>query len=651
MRFVLEPSGSTRIFALLCCTLVLALVPFAARATSAPAPSNDAQVAWRLLDYIAVDYREAVADGRVTNSAEYSEMTEFARSAKTRIQALPDRAEKPALLSKAASLQKAIGRMEAPDTIAVQARDLAQALITAYPVPLAPASPPEWEHGRVLYQETCAGCHGGSGDGKGPAAVGLDPPPIAFNDRGRARQRSIFGLYQVIDQGIDGTSMPSFAHLSPQDRWALAFYVGSIAYPQSSKGERLWQQDPELRADLNLEKLVSATPAAMATQIGDDDKADALVAYLRRQPSAVVRSSEGSLALSRKRLKESVAAYERGDRKAANDLALSAYLDGFEPVEAVLATHDKALMIRIEEAMGKLRAGIAADAPVGTVREQARTLEGLFAQAEEAIAPGKATAGSSFVGAFTILLREGLEALLIVLAMITFLRRADRQDVLPYVHGGWVAALAAGAATWAVATFFIGISGASRELTEGFGSLFAAVVLIWVGIWMHGKSNADSWQRYIRDKLTHALNKQSAWFLFGLSFLVVYREVFETILFYAAIWSRGNSLAVIGGALSAILVLAVIGWAMVRYSRTLPIGKFFAYSSVLISVLAVVLIGKASSALQEAGYVPVSPLAGLPRIEILGIYPTIEGIAAQLLVAAVIIAGYLYNSKQATHDR
>ncbi|ESQ87978.1 hypothetical protein ABAC460_17450 [Asticcacaulis sp. AC460] len=632
-----------RIFSILCCTLILAVGAAQARA----AETNDAQVAWRLLDYIAVDYREAISDGKVTNAAEYAEMTEFARSAKTRIEGLRRTSQKPVLLTKATSLQQAIDRKDAPDIIAVQARELAQALITAYPVPLAPAFPPDWERGHVLYAETCASCHGATGDGKGPASERLDPPPIAFNDHGRARERSIFGLYQVIEQGIDGTSMPSFSQLPPQDRWALAFYVGSIAFPESSKGERIWQDEPALHPDVTLERLVSTTPATMGAQVGDE-KADALVAYLRRNPSAVVPSSTGSLALSKARLQEAVAAYERGDRKAANDLALSAYLDGFEPVEAVLATHDKALMIRIEEAMGALRSGITQGAPVATVRQQAKTLEGLFSQAEEVIAPGRTSAGSSFVGAFTILLREGLEALLIVLAMITFLRRAERTDVLPYVHGGWVAALVAGGATWAIATFAIGVSGASRELTEGFGSLFAAVVLVWVGIWMHGKSNADAWQRYIRDKLTHALNKQSAWFLFGLSFLVVYREVFETILFYAAIWSRGNGIAVIGGALSAILALAVIGWAMVRFSRSLPIGKFFAYSSALISVLAVVLIGKAVSALQEAGYMPIHPMAGFPRVEILGIYPTLEGLGAQLVIAGIIAGGYLYNSKTAT---
>src|SRR3546814_7937795 len=103
--------------------------------------------------------------------------------------------------------------------------------------------------------------------------------------------------------------------------------------------------------------------------------------------------------------------------------------------------------------------------------------------------------------------------------MSAFRRNADRPEVLSYVHGGWIAALIAGGATWAVATYAISISGASRELTEGFGSLFAAVVLVSVGIWMHGKSHDESWQRYIREALGKALSRRSAWFLFGLAFL------------------------------------------------------------------------------------------------------------------------------------
>src|SRR5690606_17361242 len=145
------------------------------------------------------------------------------------------------------------------------------------------------------------------------------------------------------------------------------------------------------------------------------------------------------------------------------------------------------------------------------------------------------------------------------------------------------------------------ISGASRELTEGVAALFAAGVLLFVGIWMHGKSQAGAWQQYVRDKLSHALSKRSAWFLALLAFVVVYREVFETILFYAALWSQGAHDAIVAGAGVAVLLLVAITWAMLRYSRRLPITQFFAVSALLVAVLTVVLAGKGIAALQEAG--------------------------------------------------
>lgn len=193
-------------------------------------------------------------------------------------------------------------------------------------------------------------------------------------------------------------------------------------------------------------------------------------------------------------------------------------------------------------------------------------------------------------------------------------------ELMPYVHAGWVAALAAGLITWALATWVIGISGASRELTEGFGSVFAAVVLLSVGIWMHGKAQADEWQRYIRAKMSKALSGRSAWFLFGLAFIVVYREVFETILFYAALWNQGNGWPIVAGGLSACAALAVIAWMMLRFSRALPIGKFFAYSSWLMAVLTVVLAGKGISALQEAGIIGIAPMPSVPRFSVLGLF-------------------------------
>ncbi|MES2034704.1 MAG: FTR1 family protein [Pseudomonadota bacterium] len=632
---------STALLAALLALFVLA-TPLLARAQEA----SSAQTAWRLLDYLSVDYSGAVKDGKVISASEYAEMNEFAGQVRERIAGLPATKAQPALVAKAQSLQAAIAAKQAPDVVSAQARGLAAELLAAYPTPLAPTRAPDLARGAVLYAENCAACHGETGRADGPNAVGMDPPPIAFADVERARQRSAFGLYQVIQQGLDGTAMASYAHLSSDDRWDLAFYVGRFAFndAEAAEGERLWNGDAALRARFpNLQALTQETPEALAAAVGET-KARALTAYLRRHPEVVTRTGGGSLEVAHQKLAASLKAYEAGDRKGAADLALAAYLDGFEPVEPILGARDPALMRRIEGAMGDVRGAIGRAAPASEVRSQIERLDALFAAAGEAMAPEKASGLSSFAGAFTILLREGLEALLIVVAMIAFLRKADRADVLPYVHGGWIAALAAGGLTWAAATFVISISGASRELTEGFGSVIAAAVLISVGLWMHGKAQADAWQVYIREKLSHALSKKSAWFLFLLAFVVVYREVFETILFMTALWTQGGATAVLAGVASAIVVLSVIGWAMLRFSRRLPIGKFFEYSAGLMAVLAVVLAGKGVAALQEAGFLDLHPLP-LPRVELLGFFPTIEGVSAQALTVAILVAGFWWTKR------
>ena len=609
------------------------------------ARAGEAGTIWRLLDYIAVDYGAAVQNGRVVSAAEYAEMSEFSATASTRIAALPETPARARLIAEAQALQREIGAKAAPQAVARRARAIGGMLLAAYPVAVAPRTPPDFARGAALYAANCASCHGARGDGRGPAAATLDPPPIAFADITRARQRSLFALYQVISQGIDGTAMQSFAHMPEADRWALADYAGSLAFQNADEGRRFWQDDPTLRSRVpNLEALTSTTPATLASQIGNA-RADAVTAYLRANPTAI-SSATGSLALARQRLEQALGAYRSGDRAHAEALALSAYLDGFEPLEPALSARDAALMGEIERAMAELRARIGRGDPTGTVSDQFATVDALFTRAELVLADDQASAASTFTGAFAILLREGLEALLVVVAMIAFLKKAERDEALPYVHAGWIVALLAGAGTWGAATYLIGVSGASRELTEGFGSLLAAVILLSVGIWMHGKSRAEEWQRYIRETLGKALSRGSAWFLFGLSFIVVYREVFETILFYAALWAQGNGGSLLAGAATAIALLGLIAWLMLRFSRTLPIGKFFAYSAILIAVLTVVLAGKGVAALQEAGLVGVRPLDNFPRISMLGVFPTFEVVAAQLMALAAIIIGFWYTSRR-----
>ena len=149
------------------------------------------------------------------------------------------------------------------------------------------------------------------------------------------------------------------------------------------------------------------------------------------------------------------------------------------------------------------------------------------------------------------------------------------------------------------------------------------------------------------DAAERALSRKSAWFLFLLAFVVVYREVFETILFYAALWSQGSGLAMPAGTAGA-AALAAIAWALLSYSQRLPITRFFSLSSILIAVLAVIFAGKGIAALQEAGLLDVLPLPGLPRVEILGIYPTCQSALALAFILVVMLAGFWYTGRAAT---
>jgi high-affinity iron transporter len=641
-----SPVAVRRLFSPLLLLLAALILPTAARADDAAV-----QTAWRLLDYVAVDYRGAVANGRVISPSEFAEMREFSASVTQRLGALPDKPARAGLVAEARALEAAVSRMASPDDIERQAHGLGQRLLAAYPVPLAPAAPPDLTRGAQLYAQQCAACHGATGAADTAMARQLDPPPIAFSDRTRARERSLFGLYQVIEQGLEGTAMQSFASLPPADRWALAFYVGTLGYRGDvvSEGERLWTGDPALRARIpDLERLVGLTPAALAGELGEQ-RATALVAYLRAHPAALNRSEGAqSLPIAHELLRQAVAAYRSGDRARAGELALAAYLDGFEPVEAVLNAREGGLVAQVEGAMGRLRAAIARGAPADEVSQAAEQVQALFTRAETALAPEAGSAASTFLGALAILLREGLEALLIVVAMISFLRKADRRDQLRYVHIGWIGALVAGFATWWAATSFLTISGASRELTEGFGSVLAAAILLFVGIWMHGKAQAGAWQAYVRDKLDQALSRSgSAWFLFFLAFIAVYREVFETIIFFAAMGADGNGVPLAAGIGVGMVLLALIAWAMLRLSARLPIAKFFQYSSALIAVLAVVLAGKGVAALQEAGMLGVNPLANWPRSPMFGIYPTVESMAAQGAMILLLAAGFLWSNRRA----
>ena len=196
--------------------------------------------------------------------------------------------------------------------------------------------------------------------------------------------------------------------------------------------------------------------------------------------------------------------------------------------------------------------------------------------------------------------------------------------------------------TWVVSNYLIEISGSNREITEGVTALIAAGMLLYVGYWLHSKSHSSAWQKYIADKVGGALSRGTVWTLAIISFLAVYREAFETVLFYQALVaqvgtdSRG---ALIGGIAVAVLLLAILAWVILRAAVKLPIGLFFSISGIVLLILAVVFTGQGIAALQEAGKIGAQSVNFI-SIPMLGIYPTLQSLSAQAFVLLLCVFGY-----------
>lgn len=612
--------------------------------SQASATDQSVRQLWQLVDYVGADYGGAVEGGKVKNQGEYAEMVEFANNSVRLVELLPSSPSKTEIASKVRRLQDAVLRKDERSDVIRLANDANLQLLAAYQISVAPHGTPDLARGATLYSSQCAACHGAKGGGDGPLSLRLSPRPIAFIDQERADSRSLMALYQVISHGVEGTSMPSFTSLSEKDRWALAFYVGTLSHNDTMRanGKALWNQDGTFKRRFPDLAALSTASVASTAQVTSPGTARDVIAYLRSSPGAISASQLSGIAFARARLKDSLVALHAGDTTKATALGLSAYLDGFEPLEPSLSSKNQPLVVAIESAMLAFRASVA-NGTTKQAEDAASRLDELFAQADDALGNSRAEPITTFLGALTILLREGVEALLIVIGIIAFLKRAGRYDVLRHVHAGWISALCVGGLTWAAATYVVTVSGASREVTEGVGSVLAAVVLLSVGMWMHQKSSADRWQSYIAEKLSVALTRRSAWGLFALAFIAVYREVFETVLFYSALAADGNSAALAAGFLAAVASLSGIGWFLLRSSARMPIGRFFSLTSFCVAALAIVLIGKGVSALQEAGWVAVHPIPML-RIALLGIYPTAETMMGQTLVLAIALAAFAINT-------
>ncbi len=609
MRTMSRPSrpGPTRGASLLLLGLLAAALALPAPASTPPAPEDVAPRLLHILDYIGVDYPLTVAGGEVVNPAEYDEQLEFAAHVIALLEGLPDRPERRVLLEQARALREAVAAKRPGAEVTRLTRAMRERIVAAYGVPTAPRSPPDLTRGAALYQEHCQACHGPEGRGNGPKAQELDPPPVDFHDRERAWQRSLFSLYSTITLGVSGTAMRGFAGtLSEEDRWALAFHVGALAFTEEERrqGEALWREGRGSQLINTLGQLTRLEPQQAEREMGAEGVA--VLAYLRAHPEALATGSR-PIDVALQRLEESLALYRQGEQQLAYDRALSAYLDGLELAEPSLAALDPDLVQRTEKAMLRYRQAIVAASSQDVAIRYDEARQALL-MAKTTLEQKQLTPFMGFVTSFVILLREGLEALLLLAAMLAALIKTGRRDALPYFHLGWLGALVLGALTWLVSTKVVELSGAERELTEAVTALAAGAMLLYVGLWMHSRTRAHRWHSFVHGQAHGALSGRTLWALALAAFVAVYREVFETVLFYQALWLQlatgGSTAPLWWGMAAAAAALVVLGWALFRGSLRLPLKLFFNISAVVLLAMALYFLWTGLTELQNLGVLP-----------------------------------------------
>ncbi|NQV53930.1 MAG: FTR1 family protein [Flavobacteriales bacterium] len=586
-----------------------------------------------LMDYIAKDYRMAVSDGEVINDFEFAEMQEFSGNALMYFLALEEAgiltdvsAEHDALTA----LNALIASKASPAEVSAQAAFIRAAIVERKLVPLAPLKWPNHANGKALFNDLCATCHGAEGKGDGPAGTGLTPSPTKLSDRSIMDGVSPLQAFNTITLGIEGTSMRSFKELSEEEIWDVAFYIMELPYTQ----EKAAESNPIITltevATMNNEALREAYP-------GLD------IPSIRKRENLII---SGPMEIARMLLNQAESASVAGAKDEAVVFALKAYLQGVEPSEPKIKASDNALFERLESSMMGLRESIKS----GNAQEIQTNFEVAYSTIDEAEALLGSTERSMWMTAvitLSILIREGLEAFFVILAILGILQSMGAKTALRWVHGGWIAAVFFGVVGWFFAGSLMQWDAQSRELMEGLIALFAVVVLLYLGFWMHGKTNADKWKVFVETKVKGLISKNNMIGLASFSFIVVFREAFESVLFLSSLTVDGresSNIGVLVGTLSSAVLLFFIAWAMLRWFKRLPISKVFLYSSIVVLALAFILAGGGVHAIQEGGYLDIHSFPINIRLSLIGLYPTYETIATQVLVFGLILALWKYSA-------
>jgi high-affinity iron transporter len=590
----------------------------------------------------AQEYRVGIVGGRVVSQAEIDEARLFLLESRRAAQALPAELSQTAL----AEIDSAIGlvdRIAAPDSIDARVRRLTSTLSSRSGVSLdeLPAQTPSLARGAEVYQANCAGCHGAQGRGDGPAAQGLDPKPTNLADGAALMDQSPLDYYRRVTIGVVGTAMPSFElQLPAQDRWAAALYATILRLPSPSGDVPAALQTFPVTGRMSDVELLDSLSTRDTAAVGL-----ARVAAIRSaQPDVTANASAQIFGRVRSQLESTYVLARKGDSSASTS-AFDAYMT-FEQVERGVRAKSPRLAAALEGDFAELRARVAGGATAAGLDSIRQQLALGLEQAERSLGDRPSPA-NLFFQSFVIMLREGLEAILIVGALMTFLVKMGASHRKRDINRGVGAAIGASLVTaFAIETVFH-LTPAKQEVLEGVTMVVAAVVLFYVSYWLLSKMEVVKWNHFVKSKVNDALTSGSSLALASAAFLAVYREGFETVLFYKALFLTGgiggSSMPIVAGILVGSAILVGVYIAISRFGVKLPLRPFFGVTSAFLYYMAFVFTGKGVAELQGGGVLPTTIVSWAPRMPALGIYPTVESLLAQGVLAILLLAALVWT--------
>lgn len=589
------------------------------------------------------EYGLGVVDGRVVAPAEVEEARLFLEEAKRSAAQLPPEWSTAAI--KEIDLVLALVRRHAaPDEVTSRVRRLTTTLSTGLGVSLdeVPGVSPSLARGAEVYQAQCAQCHGSLGRGDGPASAGLDPVPANLADAAALYSQSPLDFYRRITIGVVGTAMPSYeGSLSAEDRWAVASYASLLRLP-AAQGD----VPASLTAFGTTARLSdSALGHALAESAAGASVLARVAAVRSYQPARQGIAAAATLTRVRAQVDEALALATAQQPDDASARAFDAYMT-FEGVERDIRAKNPSLATTLEASFASLRSLAAAGAPAAELAAARAVLLGQLENAERTL--GDTLSGMSLlIQSFFLLVREGLEAILIIGALLTFLAKTGATERKRDIHVGVGAAVLASLFTAVLLETVFQVTPARREVLEGAVMLTASVVLFYVSYWLLSKVEVARWNRFVRSRVQDAVTSGSALALATAAFLAVYREGFETVLFYKALVLAGPAgntlLPVSAGIALGSLVLVAVYYAINRFGVRLPLKPFFAVTGLFLYYMAFLFAGRGIAELQEGGIIATTVLPWAPRIPALGIYPTVESLLAQGVLAVLLLGALLWS--------